>query len=123
MVAATAHASVRYYSHVERPNRMNADNPMKTTAKPTKHDWSRFDAMSEAQRTAAAMRDRDAVPLTSVDFKRMKRTPQVKLIRRALGLTQDEFARRFHIPLASVRSAIGSRVLQFPISLPAPISP
>jgi putative transcriptional regulator len=103
MVAATAHASVRYYSHVERPNRMNADNPMKTTAKPTKHDWSRFDAMSEAQRTAAAMRDRDAVPLTSVDFKRMKRTPQVKLIRRALSLTQEEFARRFHIPLGTLR--------------------
>ena len=103
MVAATAHASVRYYSHVERPNRMNADNTMKTTAKPRKHDWSRFDAMSEAQRTAAAMRERDAIPLTSADFKRMKRTPQVKLIRRALSLTQEEFAGRFHIPLGTLR--------------------
>ena len=58
---------------------------MKTTAKPSKHDWSRFDAMSEAQRHAAATRDPDAMPLTPADFKHMKRTPQVKLIRRALG--------------------------------------
>ena len=33
----------------------------------------------------------------------MKRTPQVKLIRRALGLTQEEFAGRFHIPLGTLR--------------------
>jgi len=101
--AATAHASVRYYSHVERPSRMNADNTTKTTAKPPKHDWSRFDAMSEAQRSATATHDADALPLTPSDFKRMKRTPQVKLIRRALGLTQEEFAGRFHIPLGTLR--------------------
>jgi hypothetical protein len=35
---------------------MNADNTMKPTVKPSKHDWSRFDAMSEAQRHAAAAR-------------------------------------------------------------------
>jgi len=34
---------------------------------------------------------------------RMKRSPQVKLIRRALGLTQEEFAGRFHIPLGTLR--------------------
>ena len=82
---------------------MNADNTMKTTAKPPKHDWSRFDAMSEAQRQAAATHDPDAVPLTPADFKCMKRTPQVKVIRRALGLTQEEFAGRFHIPLGTLR--------------------
>ena len=82
---------------------MNADNTRKTTAKPSKHDWSRFDAMSKAQRHAAATHDADAKPLTPADFKRMKRTPQVKLIRRALGLTQEEFAGRFHIPLGTLR--------------------
>jgi|SRR5476651_2300389 putative transcriptional regulator len=82
---------------------MNADHAMKTTAKPSKHDWRRFDAMSQAQRHAAATRDSDAKPLTPADFKRMKRTPQVKLIRRALGLTQEEFAGRFHIPLGTLR--------------------
>jgi putative transcriptional regulator len=78
---------------------MNADNTMKPTVKPSKHDWSHFDGMSEAQRHAAAALDPDTMPLTPADFKRMKRTPQVKLIRRALGLTQEEFAGRFHIPL------------------------
>ena len=33
----------------------------------------------------------------------MKRTPQVKIIRRALGLSQEEFAVRFHIPLGALR--------------------
>jgi putative transcriptional regulator len=41
--------------------------------------------------------------VSPADFKRMKRTPQVKLIRRALGLTQEEFAGRFHIPLGTLR--------------------
>jgi putative transcriptional regulator len=82
---------------------MNADNNMKPTVKPSKHDWSRFDAMSEAERHAAAARGPDAMPLTPTDFKRMKRTPQVKLIRRALGLTQEEFAGCFHILLGTLR--------------------
>jgi len=33
----------------------------------------------------------------------MKRTPQVKVIRRALGLTQEEFAARYRIPLGTLR--------------------
>jgi putative transcriptional regulator len=66
-------------------------------------NWRRFDAMSEADRHAAAARDPDAKPLTPADFKRTTRTPQVKVIRRALGLTQEEFARRFHIPLGTLR--------------------
>src|SRR5664280_891765 len=37
------------------------------------------DTMSKAQRHAASTRDSDAKPLTPADFKRMKRTPQVKL--------------------------------------------
>ena len=82
---------------------MNAGNTTKTTAKGPKRDWSRFDAMSEVQHRAAATRDPDAKPLTPADFKRMKRTPQVKLIRRALGLTQEEFAECFHIPLGTLR--------------------
>jgi putative transcriptional regulator len=82
---------------------MNADNTTKRTAKQSKHDWSSFDEMNEAQHHAAASRDPDAKPLTAADFKRMKRTPQVKLIRRALGLTQEAFAGRFHIPLGTLR--------------------
>ncbi len=55
------------------------------------------------QMTSAACADLDAKPLTSADFKRMKRTPQTKVIRRALDLTQEEFSFRFHIPLGTLR--------------------
>ena len=51
----------------------------------------------------AARADRDAQPLTEADLKRMKRTPQAKVIRRALELTQEEFAARYHIPLGTLR--------------------
>ena len=51
----------------------------------------------------AARGDRDAQPLTEADLKRMKRTPQAKIIRRALELTQEEFAARYHIPLGTLR--------------------
>jgi putative transcriptional regulator len=69
----------------------------------TKYDWSRLDAMSDEERHAAALSDPDAQPLTPEDFKRMKRTPQAKTMRRALGLSQEEFAARFHIPLGTLR--------------------
>ena len=69
----------------------------------TKHDWSRADAMTDAEIHAAALSDPDAQPLGPEDFKRMKRTPRVKIIRRALGLSQEEFAARFHIPLGTLR--------------------
>jgi putative transcriptional regulator len=52
---------------------------------------------------SAARSDRDAQPLTEADLKRMKRTAQTKIIRRALELTQEEFAVRYHIPLGTLR--------------------
>ena len=51
----------------------------------------------------AAHADLDAQPLSQVDLKRMKQTPRVKIIRRALNLTQEEFAARYHIPLGTLR--------------------
>jgi putative transcriptional regulator len=81
----------------------DADTMKKTSPKTTKHDWKRFDAMTEAQHHAAALKDPDAQPLRPEDMKRMKRTPQVKVIRRALGLSQEEFAARFRIPLGTLR--------------------
>ncbi len=59
--------------------------------------------MAPAAVEAAARADRDARPLTSEDLRRMKRTPQAKIIRRALALTQEEFAVRYHIPLGTLR--------------------
>ena len=52
---------------------------------------------------SAPISDPDARPLTQADLKRMKRTPQAKIIRRALGVTQEEFAARYHIPLGTLR--------------------
>jgi putative transcriptional regulator len=51
----------------------------------------------------AARGDPDTQPLTPADVERMKRTPQVKIIRRALELTQEEFAARYRIPLGTLR--------------------
>ena len=44
-------------------------------------------AMSKEAVRHAAVADPDAQPLTSADLVRMKRTPQAKIIRRALELT------------------------------------
>jgi putative transcriptional regulator len=82
---------------------MSADNTTKKNPKTAKHDWSRFDSMSDAERHAAAVGDPDAQPLAPDDMKRMRRTPQVRVIRRALGLSQEEFAARFRIPLGTLR--------------------
>jgi putative transcriptional regulator len=51
----------------------------------------------------AAVADPDARPLTSADLKRLRRTPRIKVIRRALGLTQEEFSARYRIPLGTLR--------------------
>lgn len=59
--------------------------------------------MTADDRHAAALADPDAKPLAPDDFRRMKRTPQARVIRRALGLSQEEFAARFHIPLGTLR--------------------
>jgi putative transcriptional regulator len=71
--------------------------------RPRQHDWSRFDAMTEEEKHAAALSDPDAQPLTEEEMNRMRRIPRAKIIRRALGLSQEEFAARFHIPIGTLR--------------------
>src|SRR5246500_6034987 len=85
---------------------------MKRTVKRTaaKHDWSRLDAMTDAQKHAAALSDPDNRPLTEEDTRRMKRTPRAKIIRRALGLSQEDFAARYHIPIGTLRDWEHGRV-------------
>src|SRR5208282_2041376 len=65
--------------------------------------WSRADAMTDAEIHAAALADPDAQPLTPERLARMKQTPRLKIIRHALGLTQEQFAARFQIPLGALR--------------------
>lgn len=66
-------------------------------------DWRRLDAMSDDERRAAALAGPDARPLTEAEMSALPRTPQARVIRRALGLSQDEFSRRFQIPLGTLR--------------------
>jgi putative transcriptional regulator len=68
-----------------------------------KPDWSRLDAMSEGEVLAAARADPDAPPSTPEQLKRMRRISPAKHLRWKLGLSQAEFAERFHIPLGTLR--------------------
>lgn len=75
------------------------------TTKPLadKTDWQRLRSMSEADVEAAALSDPDARPLTADQLARMRRVPRVKTLRRALRLTQEQFAARYQIPLGTLR--------------------
>lgn len=77
----------------------DASMPSKTGG----HDWTRFDSLSPEQRETAAREDRDSQALTREDAARMRRTPRAKIIRRALGWSEDRFSRVFHIPVALLR--------------------
>ena len=68
-----------------------------------KTDWNRLRAMTDGEVHAAALADPDAQPLTDADQARMKRVPRIKTLRRALRLTQEEFATRYRIPLGTLR--------------------
>jgi putative transcriptional regulator len=77
---------------------------MRKTAKHTpKIDFSRVDAMSAKQRRAAAMADPDNRPMTDAEWKRARRVPRAWIIRRAMKLSQSEFAAHFHIPIGTLR--------------------
>src|SRR5271157_1049772 len=68
-----------------------------------KTDWARLRAMTDAEVTAAAMADPDARPMTPEQIRTARRVPRAKTLRRALSLTQEEFAARYHIPLGTLR--------------------
>ena len=59
--------------------------------------------MTEAEISAAAAADPDARPMTPDEMAKARRVPRVKTLRRVLGLTQEEFAARYHIPLGTLR--------------------
>lgn len=51
----------------------------------------------------SAREDRDSQHFTESNLKRTKHAPQLKAIRRALKVTQEEFASRYRIPLGTLR--------------------
>jgi putative transcriptional regulator len=57
--------------------------------------------MTETEIAAAAAAD--ARPMTPEELRTARRVPRVKTLRRALGLTQQEFAARYRIPLGTLR--------------------
>ena len=59
--------------------------------------------MTEAEISAAAAADPDARPMTPDELRLARKVPRAKTVRRALGLTQEAFAARYHIPLGTLR--------------------
>jgi putative transcriptional regulator len=59
--------------------------------------------MSDAEITEAALSDPDNQPLTPKRLSSMRRVARAKFIRQKLGLSQEDFAARFHIPLSMLR--------------------
>jgi len=68
-----------------------------------KTDWDRLRAMTDEEVISAALTDPDAPPLTPEQLRTARRVPRTKTLRRALALTQEEFAARYHIPIGTLR--------------------
>lgn len=66
-------------------------------------DWARLDAMTEEEIERNALDDPDNPPLTPERLAKMRRIPNPIRLRHELHLTQEEFARQFHIGLNTVR--------------------
>ena len=75
----------------------------KTPESQPKFDWSAVDALTDEQIHAAALADPDAQPLTEERLAEMRRVPRTITMRRALKLSLEEFAARYHIPAGTLR--------------------
>jgi putative transcriptional regulator len=70
---------------------------------PDETDWEAFKALTDEEIAAAAATDPENPIRTPEREKFLRRVPQVKVVRRALGYTQEEFAEKFHIPIGTLR--------------------
>ncbi len=59
--------------------------------------------MTEEEVEVAAASDPDARPRTDAELRTVRRVSRVKTMRRALALTQEQFAERYHIPPGTLR--------------------
>ena len=64
---------------------------------------SRFDKLTDAEIKSRALSDPDNPPQTKEQLRRMVLAREVRRTREKLGLSQPEFAARFHIGLARLR--------------------
>ena len=62
-----------------------------------------MDALTDEEILAGALADPDAQPITEEELGKMRPVPRTITIRRALKLSQEEFAQRFHIPAGTLR--------------------
>lgn len=76
---------------------------MKKTDKAIEHNWDKADSMTEAEVLNAAKGDPDSIPLSDLEFRNVINTPRARIIRRALNLSQEEFAAQYHIPVGTLR--------------------
>lgn len=66
-------------------------------------DRKRLKAVSDAKAEALAVADADNPPLSEQQLRRMALAREVRLVREKTGLSQPQFAARFHIGLARLR--------------------
>lgn len=59
--------------------------------------------LTDEEVLTAALSDPDAQPLTDEQLSQMRRVSPVRHVRLLLGLTQAEFAARFHLPIGTIR--------------------
>jgi putative transcriptional regulator len=79
------------------------DGSTRPYVSPTKTDWARLEAMADDEIEANALADPDNPPSTPEELARMRLVPNPRRIRERLGLTQEQFAERFEIPLDTLR--------------------
>jgi len=66
--------------------------------------WPWVPPMTEAERYEAALSDPDCPPMTAEQLARpAHRVAKAKFIRQRLGMSQEEFSQRFHIPIGTLR--------------------
>jgi len=83
--------------------RGNALHEEATTLAENQTDWARLEAMTDEEALQNALDDPDSQPLTPELRSRLRRVPNPKAIRLALGLSQEAFARRFEIAVGTLR--------------------
>lgn len=68
-----------------------------------KTNWEEVRKLSDEEINRRALSDPDCPPTTEEDLKQFRRVPQVQVVRRTLGLTQEEFASRYGLSLRTVQ--------------------
>jgi putative transcriptional regulator len=66
-------------------------------------NWAKVDALTDDDVIARALTDPDNLPLSEQDLGRMKRRSRAFVIRRALQMTQEDFAKAYCIPIGTLR--------------------